>query len=137
MITNEHYKNRPYLGYGLGLRKQHYETVLAERPDVLVFQTPPLKKAIELSGPLEVHWQHRTAGFRLPETTQSADQTGGTGMVFRPPVLDRCKRPQPARLDAITLYRRSDTACRRPRQPGTGLYGPADVTGECLQLCQL
>jgi putative CocE/NonD family hydrolase len=28
---------------------------LAERPDVLVFQTAPLKKAIELSGPLEVH----------------------------------------------------------------------------------
>ena len=28
---------------------------LAERPDVLVFQTQPLKKAIELTGPLEVH----------------------------------------------------------------------------------
>ena len=28
---------------------------LSERPDVLVFQTPPLKNAIELTGPVEVH----------------------------------------------------------------------------------
>jgi len=30
--------NRPYLGYGLGLRKEHYETVLNERPDVDWFE---------------------------------------------------------------------------------------------------
>ena len=29
---------RPYLGYGLGLRKEHYETVLAERPAVDWFE---------------------------------------------------------------------------------------------------
>ena len=29
---------RPYLGYGLGLRKDHFETVLAERPDVDWFE---------------------------------------------------------------------------------------------------
>jgi len=29
---------RPYLGYGLGLRKEHYETVLAERPKVDWFE---------------------------------------------------------------------------------------------------
>lgn len=29
---------RPYLGYGLGLRKDHYETILAERPNVDWFE---------------------------------------------------------------------------------------------------
>ena len=29
---------RPYLGYGLGLRKEHYETVLAERPPIDWFE---------------------------------------------------------------------------------------------------
>ena len=28
---------------------------LAERPDVLVFQTPPLERAIEITGPIVVH----------------------------------------------------------------------------------
>jgi uncharacterized protein (UPF0276 family) len=31
-------KTRPYLGYGLGLRKDHYETVLKERPRVDWFE---------------------------------------------------------------------------------------------------
>ena len=30
--------NLPYLGYGLGLRKEHYETVLAEQPEVDWFE---------------------------------------------------------------------------------------------------
>lgn len=30
--------NRPFLGYGLGLRKEHYETVLAEKPNVDWFE---------------------------------------------------------------------------------------------------
>jgi len=30
--------DRPFLGFGLGLRKEHYETVLAERPDVDWFE---------------------------------------------------------------------------------------------------
>ena len=29
---------RPYLGYGLGLRKEHYETILAERPPIDWFE---------------------------------------------------------------------------------------------------
>jgi len=35
-MTNE--INRPYLGYGLGLRKEHYETVLTEQPAIDWFE---------------------------------------------------------------------------------------------------
>jgi hypothetical protein len=38
MCTNETTNNRPYLGYGLGLRKEHYDAVLAERPNVDWFE---------------------------------------------------------------------------------------------------
>ena len=33
-----HVNNLPYLGYGLGLRKEHYETVLSEQPEVDWFE---------------------------------------------------------------------------------------------------
>lgn len=38
MSTTENNSNRPYLGYGLGLRKEHYETVLSEKPTVDWFE---------------------------------------------------------------------------------------------------
>ena len=38
MITGEHNNSRPYLGYGLGLRKEHYQTVLEQRPKVDWFE---------------------------------------------------------------------------------------------------
>lgn len=37
MATDNH-SSRPYLGYGLGLRREHYDAVLAERPDVDWFE---------------------------------------------------------------------------------------------------
>ncbi len=37
-MTNISSDARPYLGFGLGLRKDHYETVLAERPNVDWFE---------------------------------------------------------------------------------------------------
>lgn len=38
MGTDLHSNNRPYLGYGLGLRRDHYDVVLTERPDVDWFE---------------------------------------------------------------------------------------------------
>ncbi|QSA98912.1 DUF692 domain-containing protein [Methylococcus sp. EFPC2] len=32
------HRERPYLGYGLGLRKEHYETILAEKPPLEWFE---------------------------------------------------------------------------------------------------
>lgn len=37
-MANNGNNTRPYLGFGLGLRKDHYETVLAERPNVDWFE---------------------------------------------------------------------------------------------------
>lgn len=38
MLTDEHNNDRPFLGYGLGLRKEHYEAVLSEHPNVDWFE---------------------------------------------------------------------------------------------------
>ncbi len=38
MVADEHSNSRPYLGYGLGLRKEHYDAVLADRPNVDWFE---------------------------------------------------------------------------------------------------
>lgn len=38
MIVEKNENGRPYLGYGLGLRKEHYDAVLKERPEVDWFE---------------------------------------------------------------------------------------------------
>lgn len=45
--------NRPYLGYGLGLRKEHYETVLSERPDVDWFEIISENYMVDGGKPLD------------------------------------------------------------------------------------
>ena len=50
------YKNnssRPCLGYGLGLRKEHYETVLADRPNVDWFEIISENYMVEGGKPLD------------------------------------------------------------------------------------
>ena len=53
MITHKHLNNRPYLGYGLGLRKEHYETVLAERPNVDWFEIISENYMVDGGKPLD------------------------------------------------------------------------------------
>lgn len=53
MITNEYHNNRPYLGYGLGLRKEHYETVLAEHPNVDWFEIISENYMVDGGKPLD------------------------------------------------------------------------------------
>jgi len=45
--------SRPYLGYGLGLRKEHYETVLAERPNVDWFEIISENYMVEGGKPID------------------------------------------------------------------------------------
>ena len=52
MVADEHSNSRPYLGYGLGLRKEHYETVLAERPRVDWFEIISENYMVEGGKPL-------------------------------------------------------------------------------------
>lgn len=53
MPTPENLNERPYLGYGLGLRKEHYETILAERPDVDWFEIISENYMVDGGKPLD------------------------------------------------------------------------------------
>jgi len=47
--------SRPYLGYGLGLRRQHYETILQEKPAVRLVR--------DIDRKLSRRWRQATALF--------------------------------------------------------------------------
>ncbi len=53
MSTDNHDNSRPYLGYGLGLRKEHYEAVLAERPGVGWFEIISENYMVDGGKPLD------------------------------------------------------------------------------------
>ena len=53
MLTNQQDKTRPYLGYGLGLRKDHYEAVLADRPNVDWFEIISENYMVDGGKPLD------------------------------------------------------------------------------------
>ena len=53
MSVNQPNKTRPYLGYGLGLRKEHYETVLTERPNVDWFEIISENYMVDGGKPLD------------------------------------------------------------------------------------
>lgn len=53
MTTTKNSNDRPYLGYGLGLRKEHYETVLAERPNVDWFEIISENYMVDGGKPLD------------------------------------------------------------------------------------
>ena len=53
MSSIEQNTNRPYLGYGLGLRKEHYETILADRPNVDWFEIISENYMVDGGKPLD------------------------------------------------------------------------------------
>lgn len=53
MAAEQNSNIRPYLGYGLGLRREHYETVLAERPQVDWFEIISENYMVEGGKPLD------------------------------------------------------------------------------------
>ena len=53
MSINENDRTRPYLGYGLGLRKEHYETVITERPDIDWFEIISENYMVDGGKPLD------------------------------------------------------------------------------------
>lgn len=53
MVADKNNSNRPCLGYGLGLRKEHYEAVLAERPAVDWFEIISENYMVEGGKPLD------------------------------------------------------------------------------------
>ena len=53
MTATENSNERPYLGYGLGLRKDHFEAVLADKPDVDWFEIVSENYMVEGGKPLD------------------------------------------------------------------------------------
>jgi uncharacterized protein (UPF0276 family) len=53
MASDVYHNSRPCLGYGLGLRKEHYEAVLTERPDVDWFEIISENYMVEGGKPLD------------------------------------------------------------------------------------
>jgi len=53
MTTEEQKHHRPWLGYGLGLRKEHYDTVLAEHPAVDWFEIISENYMVDGGKPLD------------------------------------------------------------------------------------
>jgi uncharacterized protein (UPF0276 family) len=53
MSTDKQGNSRPYLGYGLGLRKEHYEAVLAEHPKVDWFEIISENYMVDGGKPLD------------------------------------------------------------------------------------
>ena len=68
MASNAARDERPYLGFGLGLRTDHYETILADLPDVDWFEI--LSENFMASGGQPLHILDRIRGvakrFRCP-----------------------------------------------------------------------
>ena len=102
---------RPYLGYGLGLRKEHYDDVLATRPRVDWFEIISENYMVEGGKPLDyltrirehypmvMHGVSMSIGSIEPlnrETTQGADRARATRLVFGSSMLDGCGWSQPA-----------------------------------------
>ena len=53
MAVNINHNERPYLGYGLGLRTEHYDAVLADRPKVDWFEIISENYMVEGGKPLD------------------------------------------------------------------------------------
>ena len=53
MSTDKHDNSRPYLGYGLGLRKEHYDSVLKERPALDWFEIISENYMVDGGKPLD------------------------------------------------------------------------------------
>lgn len=53
MTVTNNSNQRPYLGYGLGLRKEHYETILNEKPDIDWFEIVSENYMVDGGKPLD------------------------------------------------------------------------------------
>jgi uncharacterized protein (UPF0276 family) len=110
---------RPSLGFGLGLRVDHYEAILADRPRVDWFEVlsenylvpggkPELPDALASAPPamhgVSLDRQHRAAGPEyLRQLKALATRVEPVGV--RSPVLDRGGGPQHPRSSAAALHR--------------------------------
>ena len=145
----------PYLGFGVGLRTEHYETIVNEWPEVDWFEA--LSENYMVLGGKPLHYLDRIRA-RYPVVMHGVSlPIGGTDPLDRDYlkqlksladgieptwisghlVLHRAARQEFARSVASALYRRSDRACIRTYRAGARCFRSTDRAGECLQLYDL
>ena len=121
MLRDRH--TRPYLGYGLGLRPDHYEEIIRDWPAVGWFEIltenymvdggKPLHylERVRSRYPVVMHGVSLSIGSCDPAATQGACRAHPTAVDFGPFVLDRNGRQEPARSLAPPLHRGDAYAC--------------------------
>ena len=97
MTDNFRDDSRPYLGFGLGLRKEHFETVLAERPGIDWFEIISENYMVEGGKPL--HYLSRIREH-YPMVMHGVSLSIGSTTALNPDYLKQLKtlidRVQPA-----------------------------------------
>ena len=144
------------LGFGLGLRPQHYEALLGEHrgsvswlealtDNYLVPGGRPLHYLERLRAhyPVVLHGVSLSIGSTDPlnldylRSVKALADRDRARVDLRSPVLDRRRRRQPARPDAAAVHRGDRAARRQPRARRAGRARPPAGAGERLQLRQL
>ena len=86
---------------------------------------------------LDVDRLDRAARHGLSRSAQDARRQVPAGICFRPSLLDRRPRRQPARSAAHSLYAGSAGPCCPAHCPGPGLSRPPHRDRKCFELCDL
>src|SRR5262245_37979252 len=121
----------PYLGFGLGLRPQHYQEILDGSPAIDWFEIISENYMIEGGQPLYMLDRicerypvvMHGVSLSIASTAPLAEKTRRarrSEMDLRPSLLDRRARGQPARPPAHPLHRGSAQPRRRPCRPSSG-----------------
>ena len=145
----------PFLGFGLGLRPQHYQEILDGTPAIDWFEVISENYMIEGGQPLHMldqicerypvvmHGVSLSIASTAPldldylgalKTLAAARQPE---MDLRSSVLDRRARREPARPLAHPLHRGGARSRRRSRRPGAGLSRPPAHARERVELRHL
>src|SRR5712671_1404005 len=128
----------PFLGFGLGLRHQHYDEILAANPPIDWFEVISENYMLPGGQPLRVLDQIRERypvvmhGVSLSIASTAPRRTE---MGVRPSVLDRRARQEPARPAADSLHGGGARPCRQPGAAGAGFPRPRHRAGKRLDLC--
>ena len=142
----------PFLGFGLGLRHQHYDEILSGNPPIDWFEVisenymlpggQPLRTLDRICEryPVVMHGVSMSIASTAPPNFEYLQAPEGPRPARRaemgvgPSVLDRRARQEPARSAADPLHQRSARSRRQPRATGAGFPRPRHRARERLDL---
>ena len=142
----------PMLGYGVGLRREHYSHVLETRPKVDWFEVISENfmvaggRALEVlegvraqlsdrdAWRVDVDWIDRSAESRLSAATARPRAAIRARVDLGSSVLDRSRRAQSSRPAAAAVHRGGDQSRRRADPRGAGLPRAPDTHRKRFEL---